>query len=361
MFAFCLLALLASYPTQAAQITYSDQEVTEARLLRNRFLEANSHSNIAEVASISTELEAFLERYSGSIAKNVIVISLFEARVALFLGSGPQMGAEAESLSFSPEEEIRLLGELLLEIEPQHFNFHTVAHAFRKCGIHIDEAIELEEEAIRLLGNDKTLRMPRYHLELGKLHALKGNLETSIRHLEKADSLLSHVPDSAYRILSVKHIDRSFIRLALAGVHLLDDASEQSLNIYRELYGDNLDYGSLEDSYRQVLAVSGLDSVRIEETIRQERNRFLDAIAFSLEGEQSDAAVAPSFVLPELQGENVSLEDFSDRVVVLNFWAGWCTPSFGRDADPESLARGVHRTTGGDSFRQRRLMACTND
>lgn len=35
---------------------------------------------------------------------------------------------------------------------------------------------------------------------------------------------------------------------------------------------------------------------------------------------------APNFTLAALDGKNVSLSDFKGKVVVLNFWATWCSP-----------------------------------
>jgi len=35
---------------------------------------------------------------------------------------------------------------------------------------------------------------------------------------------------------------------------------------------------------------------------------------------------APSFVLPNIKGQQKKLSDWKNRFIVLNFWATWCTP-----------------------------------
>jgi len=35
---------------------------------------------------------------------------------------------------------------------------------------------------------------------------------------------------------------------------------------------------------------------------------------------------APTFALPDLNGHEIKLSDFKGKVVLLNFWATWCTP-----------------------------------
>jgi peroxiredoxin len=35
---------------------------------------------------------------------------------------------------------------------------------------------------------------------------------------------------------------------------------------------------------------------------------------------------APSFTLPDLDGNQVQFSDYSGKIVILNFWASWCVP-----------------------------------
>lgn len=52
------------------------------------------------------------------------------------------------------------------------------------------------------------------------------------------------------------------------------------------------------------------------------------AVAFSAPAAQALEAGAkvPSFALPDMKGEKVSLDDFKGQIVILNFWATWCPP-----------------------------------
>ncbi|MCK4403600.1 MAG: TlpA family protein disulfide reductase [candidate division Zixibacteria bacterium] len=49
----------------------------------------------------------------------------------------------------------------------------------------------------------------------------------------------------------------------------------------------------------------------------------------STQGEKEspqEGFLAPHFSLPDLGGEKISLSDFRGKVVLLNFWATWCSP-----------------------------------
>ena len=56
---------------------------------------------------------------------------------------------------------------------------------------------------------------------------------------------------------------------------------------------------------------------------------FIVAILFLQRGKMvklKPGSPAPNFTLKSLDGENVSLSQFKGKVVLLNFWATWCSP-----------------------------------
>lgn len=53
---------------------------------------------------------------------------------------------------------------------------------------------------------------------------------------------------------------------------------------------------------------------------------FFVAGLFTIGTSSVEAQTAPDFTLTDVNGDQVSLSDFSGKVIVLNFWATWCGP-----------------------------------
>lgn len=53
---------------------------------------------------------------------------------------------------------------------------------------------------------------------------------------------------------------------------------------------------------------------------------MLTTSAWSAELQPLTPQAAPGLVLPDASGDHWQLQDFTGRVVLINFWASWCTP-----------------------------------
>lgn len=56
-------------------------------------------------------------------------------------------------------------------------------------------------------------------------------------------------------------------------------------------------------------------------------------------GAPGTEAPAPDFTLTDMQGEAVSLSQYRGKVILLNFWAGWCPPCRAEMPSMEKLYR----------------------
>ena len=70
---------------------------------------------------------------------------------------------------------------------------------------------------------------------------------------------------------------------------------------------------------------------------------LLALLAFGMlrnqEGPVTIGETVPNFTMTTFEGEQISLEELKDKVVVLNFWASWCKPCEAEAADLEAAWR----------------------
>ena len=62
---------------------------------------------------------------------------------------------------------------------------------------------------------------------------------------------------------------------------------------------------------------------------------FVFALAYNVTA-QNIGSTAPQFTLKDINGKNVSLNDYKGKVIILDFWATWCPPR--REEIPDFIA-----------------------
>lgn len=62
---------------------------------------------------------------------------------------------------------------------------------------------------------------------------------------------------------------------------------------------------------------------------------FIFALAYNVTA-QNVGSVAPQFTLKDIDGKSVSLNDYKNKVIILDFWATWCPPC--REEIPDFIA-----------------------
>jgi peroxiredoxin len=86
--------------------------------------------------------------------------------------------------------------------------------------------------------------------------------------------------------------------------HATSETTEMSRSLYVKIKGSNAGYGEYMDSLKKILAV------KVKEDLRRKMIN----------------QPAPMFVLKDLNGNTVSLQDLKGKTVILDFWATWCAP-----------------------------------
>jgi thiol-disulfide isomerase/thioredoxin len=273
------------------------------------------------------EFTILLKKYPNTLVKNGIINHLFDAYVQVYSNQDLKYANKnySDNPVLSDTERIKRSGALLIEIDPQHFNYHTVAEGFSRSGLFLDAAIVYCKKAISKLADNSNLHTPEYYYTLGRLYLQTGDNDSALYYLSFADSIINHVPDENYTYIDSKYMQKTRIKSGLAMTYMLMGSSAKAVSIYRELYVNNLDHESLEKKYESALLATGLDSMEVAEKLSEERTRYLNDISLKIE-QNSLRKIAPDITFQDLNGTNVTLNDYKGKIVVLNFWAGWCAP-----------------------------------
>ncbi len=181
---------------------------------------------------------------------------------------------------------------------------------------------------------DKPLLPDSYYGFLGEAMTYHGQAFTNLTYVNFLLSYLDHKRDGY--VDRVDEMSRHQLNYMLAGKYLQDKPRYyiQALSVSREMHSGSMETAmELYKDYMQHSAV---------EAYKESLSGALDAIR-SLEAGNP----APGFVIEDINGDMLSLNDFRGKVVYMKFWASWCGPCM-RQVPPAAALK--ERLEGADDL-----------
>lgn len=160
------------------------------------------------------------------------------------------------------------------------------------------------QSQIRENAKNEYILVSKIAVEIDRLYAQ--GVENINEHF--VDSLYEKY-DAGMKNIAEKELEyvKGNISSFISGLYLL---SQNSADIYLEYYS------KLDNKIKNGVLGSRLEKAKQE----FEKMKQMDANAAALVA----GAVAPDFILSDLDGKELKLSDFSSRYIVLDFWGTWC-------------------------------------
>ena len=201
-----------------------------------------------------------------------------------------------------------------------------IASSLIDQGVYLDIALELAKKAIDITENYDSDAVPdeyskaAYHQRM--MWKLSGYMDTygrALLRLERYDEAESAFEDAIQ--LEPENID-ALIHLAQTQMIAGKPESAFSNAAQASLYGGSAVADSLAKSaFEELKKDEKLFELVFDKTVDDLRREH-----FQTEIENQLNVPAPDFTLKDLDGNDVSLEDFLGQIVFIDFWAAWCPP-----------------------------------
>ena len=292
-----------------AQEAPSESETKAFMTLRERFVTAGSKT---DYGSVTQDLRQFLEKHPNTIHRKAALSMLFDAYSALR----------------SSCDTLKTFATELLSISTMHFDRHSVAQGYVENDCQIASARQLVQQAIENLEampNRSPSTLARYYQTLGNAQRQSGQLSEATASLRRADAILLEEAENVSAPGTGAYDQRRSVLLDLARARMQKGEEEQALALYRNLYRKAPKDTVARRAFEKALRTTGHsreEARRLAEKVR--KNAISEALA-SVEESKLDEEL-PTFTLPTVRGDSVSLADQRGKVTVISFWAGWCGP-----------------------------------
>lgn len=314
------------------KMTYSIAEQEEFRNTRNEYLVATAlHKDIAKVKDAIDRLNAILKKYPNTLNKKAIITTLFDAKIWLSVNGNmilPSINVtERNAENDSNALEIAALGKEILSDSPQHFDYNTVAEGLLKRNIYLHSATEYSLESIRLLSDSGNLHMPEYYFVLGELYKNQHLYDSAVRAFLSADRIIDKISEKQYKFAHRQLFVKVRNLIELADTYQRINKIEKSIAIYKYLYEQNIYSDNIRDSFKRVLVKEGKTESEADDELRKMKIYFLESAKEKIWNAPLGKS-APDFSLTNYKNENIKLSNYRNKIIILNFWAGWCYPCF---------------------------------
>ena len=270
-----------------------------------------------------------LKKYPNTINRKDIIASIFNARVILYsteLENGNNSPKNIDNeIRVSGAEYLKQLGLDLLKLDSMHFMYNDIASGFLKTKCNLDLALELEKKAIGILNDPQNIHVPEYYLTLGKIYLELGKYTESLTGFLSADSVIRKIPDENYQYIDTKIRTENEIRINIGRSYMLNSNTENALDVFADLYKNNFRDEEIAQLFKNTLIRSGKSEIETERELKEIENKKLSSLRNEVQMKRTNLQ-SFDFTLKSSDNKDISLSNYKGKVVLLNFWAGWCAP-----------------------------------
>lgn len=192
----------------------------------------------------------------------------------------------------------------------------------------LGRALELSKKSIEMVKNEVGTSKPDYMVEkdwkrnLGRMQSMyEDTYALLLYHNGQLDSALQHQKISCVlRDFEDPDLNERYARY-YQNVH----GNEASIPVLEKIIRDGHANKAIKNQYREIFVDHYSKEEMFEKYIAELESEANQRLKEELFKKLIDKE-APDFILKDLDGNDVSLSNLNDKVVVLDFWATWCGP-----------------------------------
>jgi len=188
-----------------------------------------------------------------------------------------------------------------------------------KSKFHIDSALVWSDDARQ--STDMKIRSSFGAMMYNNIALLTAQIDLKSGNPETAIKLL---PDILYKTKYQPMHGENMVT-TLAEAYVMTEANLEAFQVLKNYAIKNEDVDKIWDNiavlYKKLNGDDGNYSIFKEDIENEKNEKHIQSLKAKLINKK-----VPNFKLLNLQGNTVSLEDFKDKIVIIDFWATWCVP-----------------------------------